>query len=61
MKQYDLPNMMYQAFDCLPEIEMTPHQAFQKLVKGQAKSIKMSQLENHTSAVMVLPTLRVFH
>lgn len=55
MKQYDLPNMMYQAFDCLPEIEMTPHQAFQKLVKGQAKSIKMSQLENHTSAVMVLP------
>jgi lysine decarboxylase len=55
MQQYDLPNMMYQAFDCLPEIEMTPHQAFQKLVKGYAKTIKMSQLENHTSAVMVLP------
>lgn len=55
MQQYDLPTMMYHAFDCLPHIEMTPHQAFQKLIKGQAKSIKLRDLENHTSAVMVLP------
>lgn len=55
MKEYDLPTMMYHAFDCLPEISMTPHQAFQKLIKGKAKFIKLSELEGHTSAVMVLP------
>jgi lysine decarboxylase len=55
MKEYDLPTMMYHAFDCLPEISMTPHQAFQRLIKGKAKFIKLSELEGHTSAVMVLP------
>ena len=55
MKEYNLADMMYKAFDTLPRVEITPHQAFQKLVKGQAHTIKMRDLEGHTSAVMVLP------
>lgn len=55
MKEYQLADVMYRAFDCLPQIEMTPHQAFQKLIKGQVSTIKMRELEGHTSAVMVLP------
>ena len=55
MKEYHLADVMYRAFDCLPQMEMTPHQAFQKLVKGQTRIIKMRELEGHTSAVMVLP------
>lgn len=55
MKQYNLPDMMYKAFDCLPHVEMTPHKAFQKLIKGETKLIKMRDMENEISAVMVLP------
>lgn len=55
MKNALLDDMMYRAFDCLPRVEMTPHKAFQKLIKGKAKIIKLRDLEGHTSAVMVLP------
>ena len=55
MQDSALDQMMYKAFDSLPTVEMTPHKAFQKLVKGQARSIKMRDLQGHTSAVMVLP------
>lgn len=55
MKQYNLPDMMYKAFDCLPKVEMTPHKAFQQLIKGNTKLIKMREMENEISAVMVLP------
>lgn len=55
MKEYDLPEMMYKAFDCLPHLEITPYNAFQKLVKGKTKTIKMRDMENHVSAVMILP------
>ncbi|MEI6284989.1 MAG: lysine decarboxylase LdcC [Bacillota bacterium] len=55
MKQKDLTSLMYNAFDILPEQDMTPHQAFQRLIKGQTKTVKMKDMLNHTSAVMVLP------
>ena len=55
MKEKDLTSLMYNAFDILPEQDMTPHQAFQRLIKGQTKTIKMKDMLNHTSAVMVLP------
>lgn len=55
MKEYRLTDMMYRAFDCLPEVEMTPHQAFQRLIKGKTKLIKLDELEDNISAVMILP------
>lgn len=55
MREYDLPNLMYKAFDYLPKMEITPYQAFQHLVKGRTKSIKMRDMKNHVSAVMILP------
>lgn len=55
MKEYDLTNLMYKAFDILPEQDMTPHQAFQRMIKGQTKVVKMTEMLNKTSAVMVLP------
>ncbi|MFA6076187.1 MAG: lysine decarboxylase LdcC [Negativicutes bacterium] len=55
MKQHDLPSLMYNAFDILPEQDVTPHQAFQRLIKGQTKIVKLKELLNKTSAVMVLP------
>ena len=55
MKQHDLTNLMFNAFDILPEQDLTPHQAFQRLIKGQTKTVKMKDMLNHTSAVMVLP------
>ncbi|MDD3266289.1 MAG: lysine decarboxylase LdcC, partial [Burkholderiales bacterium] len=55
MKKYRLTDMMYKAFDCLPEVEMTPHQAFQRLIKGKTKLIKLDELEGNISAVMILP------
>lgn len=55
MQDYDLPNLMYKAFDYLPRMEMTPYQAFQHLVKGRTKRIKMRNMKDHISAVMILP------
>lgn len=55
MKEYNLPDMMYRAFDCLPSIEMTPYNAFQSLIKGKTKIIKLRELIDEISAVMVLP------
>ncbi len=55
IKNYDLPNLMYEAFDCLPHMEMTPHFAYQKLIKDETKIIPLDELEGNISAVMVLP------
>ena len=55
MQKYDLPNLMYKAFDCLPQMEITPYQTFQKLVNGKTKTIEMRDMKDHISAVMILP------
>lgn len=55
MKEYDLPNMMYNAFEYLPQVIMNPHSAFQYLIKGKTKLVKLRDMLNKISAVMVLP------
>ncbi|MFZ9036121.1 MAG: lysine decarboxylase LdcC [Francisellaceae bacterium] len=55
ISKHNLPDVMYHAFDHLPEFVMNPHRAYQKLVKGQTQKIPLEQLEGHTSAVMILP------
>lgn len=55
IKKHNLPDVMYHAYDVLPQFEMTPHKAYQHLVKDKVKKIPLENLQGHTSAVMVLP------
>jgi lysine decarboxylase len=53
--QHDLPRLMLKAFDVLPEMKMTPHQAFQRQVKGQVETVDIRELVGRISANMILP------
>ncbi|HBZ17087.1 MULTISPECIES: lysine decarboxylase LdcC [Pantoea] len=53
--QHDLPRLMLKAFDVLPEMKMTPHQAFQRQVKGQVETVDIGELVGRISANMILP------
>ncbi len=55
MVKHDLPNLMYRAFDVLPEIAMTPHEANQELLRFNTKKIRIQDMMNKISAVMILP------
>lgn len=55
MQQHNLPDLMYRAFDRLPEMVMTPHQAYQRLLKGHTTSVRLRDMIGKTSAVMILP------
>lgn len=55
MQKHDLPKAMYHAFDILPEITMTPHQAYQKLIRQEVKSVHLDKLQGETCASMILP------
>ncbi|GGZ80383.1 hypothetical protein GCM10007161_10120 [Ignatzschineria indica] len=55
MKEHQLPQLMYNAFDSLPEMEMTPHAAYQAELRGKVKECKLSELMNQVSANMILP------
>lgn len=55
MKKHNLPRVMYHAFDKLPKVVMTPHQAYQKLIRQEIQLVPLSQLKNEVSAAMILP------
>ncbi|WP_437610304.1 lysine decarboxylase LdcC [Erwinia sp. V71] len=55
IRQHDLPRLMRQAFDVLPEMKMTPHQMFQQQVKGNVETVELSELVGRVSANMILP------
>jgi len=55
IRQHDLPRLMLQAFDVLPEMKMTPHQMFQQQVKGNVETVDISELPGRVSANMILP------
>ena len=55
MKKHNLPKAMYHAFDVLPQITMTPHQAYQKLIRQEVKRVPLAELKGNVSAVMILP------
>ncbi len=41
---------MLRAFDTLPEMIMTPHQAWQRQIKGEVETIALEQLVGRVSA-----------
>lgn len=53
--QYDLPNLMKQAFRVLPEMVMTPYQMFQQELRGQVEDCDLRDLVGKVSANMILP------
>lgn len=53
--KYKLPDLMFKAFDVLPEMKMTPHDAWQEEVKGNIKGIPLTEMVNQISANMILP------
>ncbi len=55
IKKHNLPNMMYHAFDTLPKVIMTPHRAYQKLIKKEIKLVPLAQLKGEICAAMILP------
>ncbi len=50
------PGLMLRAFDTLPEMIMTPHQAWQRQIKGEVETIALEQLVGRVSAnIVILP------
>lgn len=54
-KQHNLPDLMLRAFDVLPEMRMTPHEAYQQQVKGNVETVEIEELLGRVSANMILP------
>lgn len=55
MKHHNLPSLMYAAFDALPVMEMTPHEAYQTELHGHSTECLLSEIEGKVSANMILP------
>ncbi|MSG11271.1 lysine decarboxylase LdcC, partial [Escherichia coli] len=55
IRQHDLSGLMLRAFDTLPEMIMTPHQAWQRQIKGEVETVPLDQLVGRVSANMILP------
>ncbi|MCX7117851.1 MAG: lysine decarboxylase LdcC [Legionellales bacterium] len=55
IQKYNLPQAMYHAFDVLPEMSITPHQAYQKLIRQETVRVPLKQLKGKICAVMILP------
>lgn len=55
IRKHDLSGLMLRAFDTLPEMIMTPHQAWQRQIKGEVETIALEQLVGRVSANMILP------
>jgi lysine decarboxylase len=55
MVKHNLPQRMYHAFDILPEVVITPHKAFQKVLIEKAEEIYIEDLLGRVNADMILP------
>ncbi len=53
--EHDLPNMMFHAFETLPKMVMTPHEAFQRELKGEIEEVRIEDMQDKVSANMILP------
>lgn len=54
-RKYQLPELMYKAFDVLPEMKVTPHVAWQQELRGQTEEILLNEMVGRVSANMILP------
>jgi len=55
MVNKNLPEVMYHAFDVLPEIVLSPHKTYQTVITGQYEEIYIEDLMNRVSSDMILP------
>lgn len=52
---HELPELMFRAFERLPEMVLTPHQAFQKELHGEVEEVFIDDMIGRISANMILP------
>lgn len=55
MKKFQLPELMFKAFDVLPELKITPNAAWQQELRGNTEEVKLEELINRVNANMILP------
>jgi lysine decarboxylase len=55
MQKHNLPKAMYHAFDILPKVIITPHRAYQKLIRQEIKLVPLEQLKGEICAAIILP------
>lgn len=55
VKHHNLPDLMYRAFEVLPQLVMTPHDAFQEEVRGNIEPCALDDMLGKVSANMILP------
>lgn len=55
MSEHKLSDVMYHAYDQLPDVVITPHQAYQHIVHRNIKTILLDDFLGHTAAAMILP------
>ncbi|NQZ94379.1 MAG: lysine decarboxylase [Moritella sp.] len=55
MKKFKLPELMFKAFDVLPELKITPNAAWQQELRGNTEEVKLNEMVNRVNANMILP------
>lgn len=55
IRQHDLPRLMRQSFDVLPEMKLTPYNMFQQQIRGNIVACDMADLIGKVVANMILP------
>ncbi|WP_392340036.1 lysine decarboxylase [Moritella marina] len=55
MKAFKLPELMFKAFDVLPELKITPNAAWQQELRGHTEEVKLEEMVNRVNANMILP------
>ena len=54
-KQRDVIDIIHDVYAVLPRQDMTPAQAYRRLVKGEVESLPLEQLDGRTNAVGIVP------
>ncbi|HDD9174594.1 TPA: lysine decarboxylase LdcC [Escherichia coli] len=55
IRKHNLPELMFRAFDVLPEMVMKPQQAFQAELRGETEECFIEELVGKINANMILP------
>ena len=55
IREHNLPDLMFRAFDVLPEMKMTPYVAFQKELNKEVEEIRIEDMIGKINANMILP------
>ncbi|MBJ3813358.1 lysine decarboxylase CadA [Shimwellia pseudoproteus] len=55
IQHHNLPDLMFRAFEVLPDMVMTPYKAFQKELHGEIEEVYMDEMVGRVNANMILP------